>query len=145
MPRDSINLSRQEETPASTSFPFKNRPQHNNAVLRDNKYQVNHSNQETAAACSDCSPSAIRPCYDFVETVYPTSRSSSASNHQSDPACDLCSSEYPACPNPSERSECYISPACLDPQCSQTICERCPDHEECYDDCFEDCLLDCGV
>jgi hypothetical protein len=145
MPRDPINLSRQERTSTSNSFPpFENPPQHIYALLQDNKHQVDHSNQETFAASSDCCPSATRSCYDFVETVHPKSRSFGSSNHQSDPACDLCSSEYPVCPTPSERSQCYISPACLDPQCSKTICDTCSDHEECYDDCLEDCLLDCG-
>lgn len=160
MSRDIVNLSDQETLSISNcSHNLENRPQHVANALeqdsvslscvcrnaKDRCRKVDHSNQQTLATFNSCSPQAKCQFCDFVENSYMESRSVSYSAHRSTSARTFVGDELQTCQSTSKGSQCQLSTICVDPGCSEIICEECSDHEECCEYCVEDCGSDCGV
>ena len=62
--------------------------------------------------------------------------------------CSSCLGEpNPAvgCRFPANAGENQYLSGCMDPSCTETVCDECSDHEECCHDCGVDCESDCGV
>jgi hypothetical protein len=122
-----------------------------------------HSNKQTATASRSCSPNAKCQFCEFIEA----SKWESASD---EPATPPSASACPSYPNdPTTFKHCQPSfkrmkvpqaPVCVDPECSDNVCEECSekaceecsDHEENCEDCVSDCRFsvcgdwaDCGT
>ena len=154
-------MSSDQET-LSTSESFHNlekRPQHGvdaleldsvslNSVCpnaKDRCREVDHSDRQTVAAFSSCSPQAKYQFDHFVENSHLESRSAYSSAHQSASARTFVGDEFQTCQSASEGRQCRLSTICVEPECSEIICEECSDHEECCEYCVEDYGSDCGV
>jgi hypothetical protein len=150
MPRDPINLSHQERLSIVNHLQiFKSRSQHVvYTLVREEERpcgEVDHSDQQTSATFSDCFPPAECQCCEVIDSSHPKSRSVNSPTHPSASVRGLCGGECQTCQSASEGSQCPTSPVCVDPECSETICETCSDHEECCECSLGDCGLDCGV
>ena len=49
------------------------------------------------------------------------------------------------CRFPANAEERQHPPGCIDPACTETICDECSNHDDCCDDCVMDCGSDCGI
>ena len=62
--------------------------------------------------------------------------------------CSSCLSEPIAvgsCPSQADAEEHQHFSGCIDPTCTDTLCDDCSDHYDCCGDCGADCESDCGV
>ena len=59
-------------------------------------------------------------------------------------SCPIEPSPVGSCDYPLSAEEHQCLPGCLDPACTENVCDECSDHEECCGDCVEDCDVDCG-
>ena len=59
-------------------------------------------------------------------------------------SCPIEPSPVGSCDYPLSAQEHQCLPGCLDPACTEDVCDECSDHEECCEDCVDDCVVDCG-
>lgn len=160
MSRDIANPSDQEtSSPSNPSHESKTRAQHVVKALERDSAPLGHvsrnakdccrefdlSNQQTLAAPKNCSSQTECQFCDFVENSHLESRSVNSSASGSALARTFAGHEPQTCEFAVEGSQCELPPICVDPECSEIICEECSDHDECCEYCVEDYGSDCGV
>jgi hypothetical protein len=125
-------------------------------TAKDHNRQIQYPNRQDRTASSTCSPQAKCQFGEFIETSQWESGSDDGSGPHSNQVCILCANE-PSISRPclasSERRKLPPPPVCIDPDCSENICEDCPeslceecsDHGESCQDCVVDCPSDCNI
>jgi hypothetical protein len=125
-------------------------------TAKDQSRQAQHPNRQDTTASNICSSQAKCQFCEFIETSQWESGSDDGSGPQPIQTCVLCHNEPStsrSCQAVSERRKRPPPPVCVDPECSENICEDCPeslceecsDHEESCQDCVVDCPSDCNV
>ena len=108
---------------------------------KDESWDPYFSNQPTLTLSNRYSPSTGCRLPDLGEVYHQPSGSTTMYPAPSASACTSCIDEAPnsATCQTSDETNCDWSSVCIDPDCSESICE------ECCQDCAEDCGSDCGV
>jgi len=132
----------EEELMLSSSF-------YRNANCRGR--EAEHSNRQPAAAPRSCSPNAKCQFCEFIEASKWESASDEPSTPQSASACPSYLNDpttFGHC-RPPKRMKVPQAPVCVDPECSDNVCEECSEKacDECSDheDNCEDCVSNCRV
>ena len=115
--------------------------------------EIEYQNNKNVTASGSCSPEAKCQFCEFIESSHWNSGSEDLSVPQS--ACAICASEPPASRQcqASERRKGPQPPVCVDPNCSENICEECAEsvcdecsnHVESCEDCIGRCVTDCRI
>jgi hypothetical protein len=109
--------------------------------VQDGDRRLHSSKQQTLPFLSNCSPLTSCQYPQFEDAHHRPPKPMNTSPVPSNAACNLCIDEAPSSTTCqiSDGKNCDWSSVCIDPDCSESICD------ECCQDCVEDCGSDCGV